>query len=547
VAEENRPTFGSLEAAKAGLWRIGPGDGAMFTIEAASEAFSVLAGTLPFQTFHATMIHRSGHVLFEEAMTAARPSARIDILVPMLFGMRFVPTRFVGAWNDDATEACGIAIPSSLSDAFGDSGYDQVTGLLDRTTFRSALASLSEGGGVVALVNVDRFRRWNETLGHDSADAALSALSERMMEIAGPRALAARVGADELAVFVRHADPVVLTTSLTEAMTRRLKVRGVEVHPSITVVAVPMNPGEPGARALLEAELAIEQARAERPVAQLHSFAPPTGPNRLALEADLMRGLRAGEFEPFFQPVVRLSTGEISGFEALTRWRHPTRGILSPIVFLGLAAEIGVLGEIGQITMARAARQLSIWREQTGRPLVVSVNLTSAELDRPELLHEVAEAIHAGSLPPGALELEITEDQVMRDPARISRTLSLLRSSGAGVALDDFGVGFSSLAWLAQLPADRLKLDRFFVRTATQGGGATTIIRAIAALARELDMSIVAEGIEDEEIRSTVEALGCTHGQGYLWSPPVDAATATQMLQPQAEENVGQEREASAA
>ncbi len=523
-----------LEAANAAVWTITLDPRPTIEIAGAPTAFQRLNGRMALAAFMAANVHASGRLTLDETLGSARPFARIDIALSLLLGLRYAPMRLIGAWDADGRTASGLAIPAGQGEILGDQGFDTVTGLLNRPTFRSALATLAEGGGVVALVNVDRFRRWNETLGHDAADAAIAVLGRRLVEAGGPRALGARVGPDELALFVRRADPLVLQAALDETMPRRFRLRGVEIQPQLTVAVVAIDT-EAGTDPLLEAELAVEQARSERPSTGLHSFAAPTGPNRLALEADLVRGLRAGEFEPFFQPVVDLDSGRITGFEALSRWRHPTRGVLAPIAFLGLAAEIGMLGDIGRMTMGRAVRQLAQWRERTGRMLSVSVNLTSAELDRADLLEDVAEAIHTASLPPGALELEITEDQIMRDPARVARTLSLLRAAGAGVALDDFGVGFSSLAWLAQLPADRIKLDRFFVRTAAQGGAATRIVHAVSGLARDLGMTVVAEGIEDEPTRVLMAGLGCTHGQGYLWGAPQEARAADAMIQPRAD------------
>ncbi|MGH7010131.1 MAG: EAL domain-containing protein, partial [Caulobacteraceae bacterium] len=228
-----------------------------------------------------------------------------------------------------------------------------------------------------------------------------------------------------------------------------------------------------------------------------------------------------GEIVPYYQPIVRLASGALSGFEALARWRHPRKGLIAPDDFLPLLAEMGLMGELGRLMRGSAARQLAAWRSAHPAmgPMTVAVNLSVGEIDEAGLLEEVAALLVETGLPPGALKLEITESDIMRDPDRAAEVLAALRRSGAALALDDFGTGFSSLSYLSRLPFDTLKIDRYFVRTMASNEGSATIVRSVIELGQALSLEVVAEGVENAVMAAKLLALGCDYGQGFGYAP----------------------------
>jgi c-di-GMP-specific phosphodiesterase len=232
--------------------------------------------------------------------------------------------------------------------------------------------------------------------------------------------------------------------------------------------------------------------------------------------------------EPFYQPVIRLCDGRLAGFEALARWRHPRRGLIPPDDFMPLVSETGLMAEFGLFMVGTASRQIALWRANPRMPgdLFVSVNLTTADLERTSVVHDVASVIRRHGLPPGVLKIEITEGEVMRDPDRAAVLLGDLRAAGATVSLDDFGMGYSSLSWLARLPISTLKIDRYFIRTMGSNEGSAKIVRTVVALARDFGLDVIAEGIETPAAASALVDLGCQFGQGFGYAPPLCAEEA---------------------
>jgi len=225
---------------------------------------------------------------------------------------------------------------------------------------------------------------------------------------------------------------------------------------------------------------------------------------------------------------VRLATGELSGFEALARWRHPRRGLLAPDDFLGLMAEMGMLPELGAHMMRATSEQLGAWRRAHPAVdyLTCSVNLSTGEIDRPGLVDEVADLVSRNGLRRGSLKLEITESDIMRDPDRAAVILRSLRDAGAALALDDFGTGFSSLSYLTRLPFDTLKIDRYFVRTMATNEGSAKIVRSVIQLGQDLALEVVAEGVENGVMARALLDLGCDYGQGYGYAPALSPQEA---------------------
>jgi c-di-GMP-specific phosphodiesterase len=436
-----------------------------------------------------------------------------------------------GVWLEDGLRAAGVA---ALEVKFAGSDTDGLTGLYDRKTFlaRAREALTTPGAYELVVADLDRLRRLNEALGHERADLVLAALGSRLAAAFAKGAIPARIGEDEFAVLApdtgeRAADRV------REAMEQPLRVAGFDIYPTLSIGAVRVEggPDAPEAAELLRrAELAVEAAKTGgRGGAAAYGRALESdGLSRLALESDLRNAFQRGEIEPFFQPIVRLETGAVAGFEALARWRHPRRGIVPPDEFLTLAMEMGLMDELGLHMMESSARQLSEWldRHPTAGNLFVSVNLSTVEIERDGLMEDVARVRRETGLPQGALKLEVTESDIMRDPDKAAEVLHSLKAAGASLALDDFGTGFSSLSYLARLPFDTLKIDRYFVRTMGADEGSAKIVRSVVNLGRDLSLEVVAEGVENAVLARQLLSVGCHYGQGFGYAPALPAQEA---------------------
>ena len=435
-----------------------------------------------------------------------------------------------GVWLEEGGRAAGIIAPET---EFSAGATDRLTGLLDRRAFLSgARRQLArEGRHLLVVGDLDRLRRLNEALGHERADMVLSALGARLGAAFPDESLPARIGEDEFAVLVDASQPEPAERMRT-ALESPLRLAGFDIFPTMSIGAVEAEGGADAtdaAELLRRAELAVEQAKsAGRGAAVAYGRSLETdGLSRLALESDLRAALERGELEPFYQPIVKLRTGAIAGFEALVRWRHPRQGLVSPDDFLPLAEEMGLMPEIGRLMVARTARQLAAWLSAHRVPdLFVSVNLSTEELTEPGLVDGVGAAIASSNLPRGALKIEVTESQIMRDPDDAARILHELRSVGASLALDDFGTGFSSLSYLTRLPFDTLKIDRYFVRTMGANDGSAKIVRSVATLGRDLSLEVVAEGVENAAMARSLLEMGCAYGQGFGYSQALPAQEA---------------------
>jgi c-di-GMP-specific phosphodiesterase len=436
-----------------------------------------------------------------------------------------------GVWLEEGVRAAGVVAPETK---FAASDTDRLTGLLDRRSFilRARERLQSPGGHELVVADLDRLRRLNEALGHERADLVLAALGSRLAAAFPPEAVMARIGEDEFAVLApvgKAAGADVLRMALEQP----LRIAGFDIHPTLSIGAVQAQGGDeaPEAAELLRrAELAVESAKSNGRggAAAYGRGLESDGLSRLALEGDLRGAIGRGELMPYYQPIVRLSSGALSGFEALVRWRHPRRGLLMPDQFLPLCDEMGLMRDLGAMMMHQAAAQLATWRanHQASGELTVAVNLSTGEIDRPDLIPDVKRILQETGLPPGALKLEVTEGDVMRDPDRAAVVLRALREAGAALALDDFGTGFSSLSYLTRLPFDTLKIDRYFVRTMATNEGSAKIVSSVVKLGQDLDLEVVAEGVENAGMARALLAVGCDYGQGFGYAPALSPQEA---------------------
>lgn len=465
--------------------------------------------------------------LADELLMAQPPGAEVAVRLRMR-GAGVCIWR--GVWLEDG-RVTGIVAPETK---YAASEHDPVTGLLDRKSFltRARERLHAQGDHELIVADLDRLRRLNEALGHERADLVLAALGSRLAAAAPSEALTARIGEDEFAMLCpKRASPG--AQAVRAALERPLRVAGFDIHPTVSIGALEATggPDAPEAAELLRrAALAVEAARSGGPglAAAYGRGLESDSLSRLALEADLKQAIERGELAPFYQPIIRLRTGALAGFEALVRWRHPRLGLLSPEQFLPLCEEMGLMRELGAMMRWEAARQLAVWRanRKSAGGLSMAVNLSAGELEDPDLLGNAAKVREEAQLPPGALKLEVTEGEVMRHPDQAAQTLERLRAAGLGLALDDFGAGFSSLSYLSRLPFDTLKIDAYFVRTLGRDPSSAKIVSSIVKLGRDLSLEVVAEGIEDAAAARQLADFGCDFGQGYGFAPALTAEQA---------------------
>ncbi|HRO34136.1 MAG TPA: bifunctional diguanylate cyclase/phosphodiesterase [Brevundimonas sp.] len=518
----------ALAAADAALWEWTPAqDQIRFTGSTRSLGLGPLAPECSGAAFIA-LAQPQDRALAERILKPQDEGAEIAVRLRMR-GSEVCLWR--GVWLEDGLRAAGMV---ALETKFAGSDKDALTGLLDRRTFVARVAeTLTQAGEYELIVaDVDRLRRLNEALGHERADLVLSALGSRLSAAFSHAAAPARIGEDEFAVLLPRgaAGPA---DRVREALEQPLRVAGFDIYPTVSIgaVATEGGPDAPDASELLRrAELAVEQAKsAGRGGAAAYGRALESDSlSRLAMESDLRNAFVRGEIEPFFQPIVNLHTGAVAGFEALARWRHPRRGLVPPDEFLTLTDEMGLMNDLGLLMMTQAAKQLAEWlhRHPTAGALFCSVNLSVGEIERANLVEDVDRIIRETGLPRGALKLEVTEGDIMRDTARAAEVLKQLKEVGASLALDDFGTGFSSLSYLAKLPFDTLKIDRYFVLTMDKDEGSAKIVKSVVNLGRDLSLEVVAEGVENAGLAIRLVEASCHYGQGFGYAPALPAQEA---------------------
>jgi diguanylate cyclase (GGDEF)-like protein len=396
--------------------------------------------------------------------------------------------------------------------------------LLLRERLERSLESTHEDKPLAVLcLDLDRFKEINDTLGHQCGDGLLKTVADRLRECVGEGDVIARIGGDEFAIVqVAGEQPVAATglaTRIVEAIDQPFEIDGHQVVVGTSIgIAVAPNDGKDPHQLLKSADLALYRAKSEG--RGTHRFFEPDMDAhmqaRCKLQADMRKALTGGEFELYYQPLVNLERNQISGMEALLRWRHPERGGVSPAEFIPLAEETGLIVPIGEWVLREACSAAAGWPDH----IKVAVNLSAVQFKSRHLVETVFSALAASGLRAHRLELEITESILLQNNEVTLATLHRLRELGVRIALDDFGTGYSSLSYLRSFPFDRIKIDRSFVKDITEGAGSINIVRAVTAMAAGLGMATTAEGVETKEQLERVRAEGCTEMQGYFFSPP---------------------------
>jgi len=414
--------------------------------------------------------------------------------------------------------------------------FDQLTKLPNRVLFLDRLnmaiiqsERLQTQVGLL-FIDLDKFKHFNDSMGHSFGDELLIAVAERFVGCAREGETVARLSGDEFTILLDNlksqVEIDVLCTRILEAMKQPLQIMGREVFITVSIgAAICPNDDHQPAGLLVKADAAMYEAKRSGRNAYRH-YVP--GMNlysyeRMTLETDLRMALERDEFELYYQPQVLLSTGKVVGNEALIRWRHPLRGLLSPIHFIEIIEESGLIVPIGKWVIEEACRQQMIWMKSGLDPMCMSVNISAMQFYQSDFCEMVKSIVIESGIQPEHLELELTESVCMHDVTSVLNPLQELHDFGIKLAIDDFGTGFSNLSYLKKFPIDRLKIDQSFIRNIESEPVNIEIVRAIVALGRSMSLELVAEGVETDSEMNLAESCGCEFVQGYRFSKPLPA------------------------
>ncbi len=450
------------------------------------------------------------------------------------------PYRMVGAQTD--TTQRKLAEEQLIHDAL----HDALTDLPNRSLFIDRLTHRirnsrrqKDRAYAVIFLDLDRFKLVNDSLGHTAGDEMLVESARRLEGAVRPGDTVARLGGDEFAVLLEDIgdidDALRVAERIQSSLKKPMRV-GVEDIVSTASIGIALGHAgyEKAEDVLRDADTAMYRAKSDGRArhAVFDSAMHARAVQLLQVENELRQAIEREEFEAYFMPVVSLTHGRIWGFEALVRWRHPQKGIVNPVDFVGVAEDAGLIVAIDRLVMRQAWRQLKEWREKfpDGERLTVGVNLSVKQFHHNDLVEHIKRVIEEEKLPPGSLAVEITESVLIDNSDRAMEMLRQLRSLGILVYLDDFGTGYSSLSYLQRFPIDAVKIDRSFVARLSKPNEGQEIVKAIATLSHSLGMKVIAEGVETADQLGTLRQLKCGFGQGYLFSKPVPADEAGLLL-----------------
>jgi diguanylate cyclase len=410
--------------------------------------------------------------------------------------------------------------------------HDALTGLPnrllldDRVSRAIAQANRHSHEFALLVIDLDRFKLINDSLGHRAGDDLLREVAQRLTTVVRAVDTTARLGGDEFVILIEgpvtRAEAVEVGKRAIQTMQPAMRLLGIDVHvsPSIGIAFYPCDGGSVDTL-LARADAAMYSAK-ERGRNNVQCFAEGMSTvtqERVKLESELHEALHNGQFELHYQPKVDTSSGRVNSAEALIRWRHPRRGLLLPKEFISVAAESGLLETIGEWVLFEACRQAKAWQREGLRPMRVAVNLAPSQFRLTNLVDQIRQALQAAHLDPQYLEVELTESAVMSDAEQSIVILESISRMGVLVSVDDFGTGYSSMSYLRRFPIDKLKIDRCFVEEMTRRPEDASIVRAIISLAHSLHLKVIAEGVETPEQLALLTELGCDQYQGFYFSP----------------------------
>jgi diguanylate cyclase (GGDEF)-like protein/PAS domain S-box-containing protein len=445
-----------------------------------------------------------------------------------------------------------------------DAVHDSLTSLPNRELFmdrlQGAITRAREGKAnrpTVMFIDIDRFKNVNKSFGLAVGDSMLLTLGRRLSRHLNPQDTLARLGSDQFAILmISDPDPrqvATLAERVRRALRTPMKIGGKEIVLTASIGIVVDDGVQSAAQDFLrEGEIAMLRAKragADR-IEIFTASMRGEDENRLPLESDLRKALEKRQLAVLYQPITRLASNQLAGFEALLRWDHPTNGQLGPDEFVPIAEEAGFIGELGSYVLGQALEEASRWHKVLPRerdPLFVSVNVSSRQLFRQDLVQEIRLMLAKEQVPKGTLKLEITESLVMENPERAVEILTWLKTFGASLALDDFGTGYCSLSYLHRFPCDTIKVDKSLVRDSGLNGSTPLILRSIIALSHELGKEVVAEGVETAEDAAYLRSIGCEYAQGFYYGEPMTPKEVEDLLSALATHRKRQQRERSRA
>ncbi|HEY3840632.1 MAG TPA: EAL domain-containing protein [Bryobacteraceae bacterium] len=442
-----------------------------------------------------------------------------------------------------------VRIAGSITDITEGKVADALTGLRSRFYFLDRLdqaieaASRGDAPFAVLFLDLDRFKLVNDSLGHAAGDELLMEIGRRLRLCAQTggwleSSVIARLGGDEFAVLLngaREGEAMATAHRFLKHLTSPFRLGGQQLFPGVSIGIALSCSGDNPEDLLRNADTAMYQAKktGRGRIEIFDEGMRNRAKARLNIEAQLRRAVEANELVLFYQPQVLVAGGEVTGFEALVRWRHPERGLIGPAEFIPIAEETDLIVPLGSWVLHEACRQMAEWQRRFGLAAspTISVNVSYKQLRDPGFVDDVKHVLEDTGLLPGTLRLEMTESAVMTDAEETAIVLWRLKDLKVGLEIDDFGTGYSSLSCLSRLPFDTVKIDRAFVRDLGCHSEGTEIVKAILELARSMTLTVVAEGVESESQLTQLNALGCSHAQGYYFSKPVCASSATVLFE----------------
>nr|WP_171070280.1 EAL domain-containing protein [Methylobacterium terricola] len=400
--------------------------------------------------------------------------------------------------------------------------HDPLTGLANRRSLIEHMGQLHSSNDLyeLLLIDLDRFKAVNDTFGHGTGDLLLIKVAERLRTLAGDLGFVARLGGDEMAIILRS-DPASATRIAEDiiiAVEKSYALTDFTVSIGCSIGLCGCEDRSSPEELMQCADIALYEAK-RHGRGRVTRYAPgmvEAVAERHALEHDLRIALDKHQFHLVFQPIMSLSNDAIVGYEALIRWQHPTRGFVSPVSFIPLAEETGLIVPIGAWVLNEACRRAALWPAHQH----VAVNVSAVQLRSPKLLAHITSALAASGLPPHRLEIELTETALVEDGRQVAHTLSAIRQLGLKIAMDDFGTGYSSLAHLRDLPLDRIKIDRSFVAAALNDKHSMAVVKAVTQMGSDMGIVTIAEGVEDADQLALLRSIGCDAVQGYLIGRP---------------------------
>jgi diguanylate cyclase (GGDEF)-like protein len=469
------------------------------------------------------------------ALTVLAYLQRLETLTRQLTPLVFLVGLMLAALLASITRGHRRLLDLERARAVHDSLHDALTGLPNRTLLADRLkqalradARMGTSTGLL-LLDLDRFKQINDTFGHHYGDELLTQVGPRLAGVVRGVDTVARLAGDEFVVLLPDAgsvaDATAVATKLRAALETPFHVEGIDLDVEVSVgVVLSGEHGHDVATLLKRADIAMYTAKTQNlGVSVYDSALDEHSPAKLAILGDLRRALERGELILHYQPQLSLSTGDVVGAEALVRWQHPEHGLVLPDEFIPVAEHTGLIGPLTRHVLDTALAQVRTWSD-AGRPLPISVNLSARNLLDQSLPGQVAELLAAHGVAPELLELEVTESAIMTEPARARKVLEQLSSLGIRTSIDDFGAGYTSLGQLKDLPVTELKIDRSFVMTMIEDPSNALIVRSVIDLGHSLGFTLVAEGVETDQIMAALAGAGCDVAQGYHLARPMTAA-----------------------